>query len=356
VEGDVTHHERSPVITMPIDFTVAIRTYNGEARIPEVLDRLLQQSNPEGIRWEVVVIDNNSSDRTAAIVADYAQRWRSDSQVRYLFEGRQGCGYARELAMREANSELVGFLDDDNLPDADWLIEAYRFGQAHPAAGAYGGNVHPTVDGPLPDNFHTIRFLLAVSDSGPAAFQYAKTLVHRNSPINPGCVIRKQAWKEAVPKQRRLWGRSEAWKLVATCAEDVEVMHYIINSHWEVWHNGAMNVQHRMPPRRLDPDYLRKIARTSGLSAHALRLSKLPPEQQWVMQLLTPAYAAVSALRVVGVYLCYRHRFSTDIVKACLFQRQLGMFLGCFVTPPPKSYDDVAAASPQNPALPATNG
>lgn len=326
---------------MPVDFTVAIRTYNAEKRLPDVLDCLLAQTGTEGIAWEVLVVDNNSTDQTAAIVSEYAQRWRSDSQIRFLSEPRQGAGYGRELAMRESASEaLVGFLDDDNLPGETWLASAYRFGMAHLQVGAYGGNIYPKLDASLPDDFHRIKFLLAVGDSGPTAFRYPRTFVSRRSPVNPGCVIRKQAWQEAVPQRRRLWGRSEAWKLVATCAEDVEVFHYIINSQWEVWHNGEMEVWHHMPARRLEPAYLLKIARTSGLSAHALRLSKLHPWQQPFLLLLLPGFIFVGGLRVALFYLRYRNQFSTDIVKACLLQRQIGIFLSCFVTPRPHGYDD----------------
>lgn len=326
---------------MPINFTVAVRTYNAEKRLPAVLDRLLAQANPDGLHWEVLIVDNNSTDRTAAVVAEYAPRWRQDSQLRYLSEPRQGGGYGRELAMREAASEaLVGFLDDDNLPEETWLTTAYRFGQAHPRAGAYGGNIYPQLDIPFPDNFHQIKFLLAVSDSGAASFCYPRTFVSRRSPVNPGCVIRKQAWLEAVPQRRRLWGRDEAWKFMATCAEDVEVLHYIINSHWEVWHNGDMKVWHHLPARRLQPEYLLKIARTSGLSAHALRLSKLHPWQQPCLTLLLPAFIVVGGLRVALFYLRYHRQLTTDIVKACLLQRQIGIFLSCFATPPARCYAD----------------
>ncbi|MBW4579873.1 MAG: hormogonium polysaccharide biosynthesis glycosyltransferase HpsE [Tildeniella nuda ZEHNDER 1965/U140] len=341
---------------MPIDFTVAIRTYNAEKRLPEVLDRLLAQTNHEGLRWEVLIVDNNSTDRTAAVVAEYTQRWRQDSYIRYLSEPRQGGGYTRELAMREAASEaLIGFLDDDNLPEETWLDAAYRFGQDHPQAGAYGGNIYPQLDIPSPEEFHRIKFLLAVSDSGDTDFQYPRTFMSRRSPVNPGCVFRKQAWEEAVPQRRRLWGRDESWRFMATCAEDVEVLHYIINSRWEVWHNGQMKVWHHLPARRLEPEYLLKIARTSGLSAHALRLSRLHPWQQPLLMLLVPALVLVGALRVALFYLRYRNQLEIDIVKACLLQRQIGIFLSCFATPRARRYDDSPAEPLQPQVVPMRN-
>lgn len=352
--------EACQTTTMQIEFTVAIRTYNAAERLPDVLDRLLAQDNPGEIYWEVLIVDNNSTDRTVEIVAEYAQRWRHDSQIRLVSEPRQGAGYGRELAMREAKAEsLVGFLDDDNLPDQTWLTEAYHFGQTHPQSGAYGGNIYPKLAVTAPDNFHQIQFLLAIGDSGIEAFRYRKTFMRQRSPVNPGCVIRKQAWKEAVPQGRRLWGPGSSqyapqaivqgrklWgigqsqKMMATCAEDVEVLHYIINSQWEVWHNGKMKVWHYMPASRLEPEYLLKMARKSGLSAHALRLSRLKPWQQSLMIVFLPLLILWGGFRVALFYLRYHNQLETDIVKACLFQRQVGIFFSCLATPNPRYYDD----------------
>ena len=70
------------------DFTIAICTYDGAGRIPAVLERLRQQLGAQGVRWEVFVIDNNSSDSTEAVVRQYQQNWPSDIPLRYFFEAR----------------------------------------------------------------------------------------------------------------------------------------------------------------------------------------------------------------------------------------------------------------------------
>jgi len=54
-----------------IDFTVAIPTYNGADRLPLVLDRLRSQLNTASFTWEIIVVDNNSSDATATVVRHY---------------------------------------------------------------------------------------------------------------------------------------------------------------------------------------------------------------------------------------------------------------------------------------------
>ncbi|MBW4471981.1 MAG: hormogonium polysaccharide biosynthesis glycosyltransferase HpsE [Stenomitos rutilans HA7619-LM2] len=322
---------------MPIDFTVAIRTYNAEQRLPEVLDRLLTQTDTDGIRWEILVVDNNSTDRTTAVVEDYAQRWRSDSQLRWVSEPRQGSAFARDRAMQAAESEsLVGFLDDDNYPAASWVAEAYHFGQAHPEAGAYGGNIFAKLDAPPPPEFHQIKFLLAVEERGTVPFRYT---ARGMAPNGPGCVIRKQAWQEAVPQQRRLKGRDETWKTMIANAEDIEVMLYIQSSHWELWHNPKMEVWHHLPPRRFEREYLRRLAQSGGLAAHSCRYAKLLPWQRPLMPFFTPFYVLLSAWRAGTYYVQYRHQFPTDLAKDCLFQYKLHVLLSSFQTPSVPSKD-----------------
>jgi hypothetical protein len=67
--------------------------------------------------------------------------------------------------------------------------------------------------------------------------------------------------------------------------------------------------------------------------------------------LLLPAFILLGGLRVVLFYLRYRSQLTTDIVKACLFQRQIGIFLSCFVTPRARCYDDHLGRPQQNQAI-----
>ncbi|MEO0488969.1 MAG: glycosyltransferase, partial [Cyanobacteria bacterium J06659_2] len=78
--------ETSPTI----DFTVVICTYNGAARVPEVLNQLRQQVNTDLLKWEVVVVDNNSTDNLIEVVQGFQANWGEGSTLHYLFESRQG--------------------------------------------------------------------------------------------------------------------------------------------------------------------------------------------------------------------------------------------------------------------------
>jgi GT2 family glycosyltransferase len=314
-----------------LDFSVAICTYNGEQRLPEVLDRLSSQL-VEGIRWEVIVVDNNSRDNTRSVVMDYAHLWRSDCELRYVFEEIQGLAFARARAIQSARSrELVGFLDDDNLPEENWVTAAYQFGQEHPNAGAYGGITHPFLDQPPPDYFDQVKLLLAVINRGDQPFQYLRSAKPRRVPIGAGCVVRKQAWQDCVPDNLLLSGRDEAGRSMLGTCEDLETMYYIQNSDWEVWYNPRMEIWHHLPSHRLEPGYLLKIARTSGLSNYALRTARLQAHQRKWMVFLTPLYLLSDGQKVLSYYLKHRQQLSTNLGKACELQARIGRFLSPFV-------------------------
>ncbi len=320
---------------MTIGFTVAICTFNGEQRLPAVLDRLLQQTGLADITWEVLVVDNNSQDGTAQVVADYARQWRPDCHLRYVLEPTQGTAYARNRAIAAAASQdLIAFVDDDYLLADNWVAAAIQFGQDHPAAGAYGGRHYVKTDDALPADFHQIKFLLALEDRGTEAFQYT---TRGNVPGGPSFVVRKLAWQETVPLNRRLRGKEKIRGMVVSSAEDLEIVIYIQSSHWQVWHHPQMEGFHHIAPGRFEREHLTRLARSAGLSAHACRIAKLRPWQRPWMSLLLPMYLALSAGRVGTHYWRYRRTLSQSLAQACWFEYKLGVMLSPWFTPPPMS-------------------
>jgi GT2 family glycosyltransferase len=76
-------------------------------------------SVPPEVAWELIVVDNNSSDATKAVVAEFAQA--SGLRVRYVFEARQGLAHARNRGVSAARGEILAFTDDDCLVAPNWL-------------------------------------------------------------------------------------------------------------------------------------------------------------------------------------------------------------------------------------------
>lgn len=313
-----------------LDFTVAICTYNGEHRLPAVLECLRWQLNTSQIAWEVIVVDNNSTDQTAEVVRAYQAIWPDGFPLRYLTESRQGAGYARHTAVRAARSPLIGFLDDDNLPAMTWVTGAYRFGQAYPQVGVYGSRIQGEFETTPPPNFERIAALLALTERGaePKIYQPEKKVL----PPGAGMVVRRQAWLDHVPPQPVLTGRDGKSMLTG---EDLESILHIQRAGWEVWYNPHMRVFHRIPSQRLNRAYLKSLCRGIGYSRYRTRMLSVSP---WQRPLMLLAYAANDVRKILRHLLKYRSAVVQDDVAAC----EMTLYVSSLISPLFMAYRAIA--------------
>ena len=113
------------------DISVCICTYNRCQGLRSALESVLGQQ-ADGVRFEVIVVDNNSTDETKQVVDGFVRRGHSN--LRYSFEGRQGLSHARNAAIAVARSPLVAFTDDDVPVARDWVSTIKRAFDEHPEA------------------------------------------------------------------------------------------------------------------------------------------------------------------------------------------------------------------------------
>jgi glycosyltransferase involved in cell wall biosynthesis len=119
-------------------FSLALCTYNRSDLLAQALESLAACDRP-AVEWELLLIDNNSGDSTAAVARSFAARL----PLRYLFEPTQGLSAARNRALRECRGEVLLFTDDDVRFDADWLLAYQQAFAAVPEAGWFGGRIRP---------------------------------------------------------------------------------------------------------------------------------------------------------------------------------------------------------------------
>lgn len=291
-----------------LDFTVAICTYNGANRLPDVLDCLRWQLKTENINWEVLVIDNNSTDNTADVIHQYRIRWPQPYMLTYAFEPRQGAGYARQRAVSLARSAWIGFLDDDNLPSMMWVYEAFQFTKRHLKVGVFGSRIQGLFDCETPANFDRIAPFLALTDRGYSPLIYAPE--KKVLPPGAGMVVRRDAWLQNVPKNPILSGRTSKSMLTG---EDLEAILHIQQAGWEVWYNPAMHLQHKIPRHRLTRQYLIDLMRGIGLSRHRTRMLSVPV---WKRPLIFWAYCVNDMRKIIIHVMRYGSKVWTDTVTA----------------------------------------
>ena len=300
---------------MSVDFTVAIPTYNGANRLPQLLEKLKLQTGIEQLNWEIIVVDNNSSDRTAEVVKKYQE----SLPLKYYFEPQQGAAFARQLAIRKAEGELIGFLDDDNWPDPNWIAAAYSFAQSKPKAGAIGGQIHGDLEVEPPPNFERIRAFLAIREHGSEPHLFNAD----NLQLPPGAslLVRKKAWLESVPPRPTLSGKLPG---LMVQGDDYEPLLYMHKAGWEIWYNPTMHTYHQIPHWRLEREYLLNISRGCGLATYQLLTINA---KSWQKPIIFFRTLLGNLKRILLQIIKYRGKVKTDLIVACEFQFFLGSFL-----------------------------
>ena len=133
-------------IVPSMDACIVVCTYNRAESLRETLNALRAQRTGTSRRWEVIVVDNNSKDRTRQIVEEMQREW---PLLRYEFEQAQGLSHARNHGIAAARGDVLLFTDDDVLPEPDWL-ETTLSGLEKHHADACGGYIAPIWETPPP--------------------------------------------------------------------------------------------------------------------------------------------------------------------------------------------------------------
>ena len=96
--------------------------------------------------YELLVIDNNSSDETAIVVKDFQKKFEF---IKYVFEPNQGLSYARNRGINESRGDIIAFIDDDVKVHPDWAVNLLKYFE-DPEVMCVGGRIFPWWEVPPP--------------------------------------------------------------------------------------------------------------------------------------------------------------------------------------------------------------
>jgi len=132
---------------MNIAYTVALCTHNHADRLVRTLADLRSIRAPDA-PWELLIIENGSTDATPSILGSHA--WPAEWHVRVVREEKLGLSNARNRAIEEAQGDYLIFIDDDETPDPEWLRAFERLIKDH-APDAFGGRIEVLFEGNRPE-------------------------------------------------------------------------------------------------------------------------------------------------------------------------------------------------------------
>jgi len=222
---------------------------------------VLAQQAPNTPPFELIVVDNNSSDATAAVVERFA---RDDDRVRYVFESRQGLSHARNAGIDAARASLVAFTDDDVRADPDWVGAIVRAFSTHPDIDMVGGRVLPIWPA-LPPAWLTRRHWapLALVDYGEQAFTITAD--------QPKCLVGANlACRRALFDTVGVFATDfQRVKDGIGSLEDHEFMLRLWRAGRKALYDPRLTIRAEIQPNRLEPTYHRRWHRGHG-HFHAL--------------------------------------------------------------------------------------
>lgn len=120
--------------------SIIICTYNREKYLGETLERLA--ANRYSDAWELVLVNNNSTDSTVQICEAFAAA-HAELPFRYFVETKQGLSQARNRGMLEAKGDWLVFLDDDAFVEPNYLERLAQYTKQLPDMTAFGGRIYP---------------------------------------------------------------------------------------------------------------------------------------------------------------------------------------------------------------------
>ncbi len=241
--------------------TVVICCYNSAKRLPKTLNHLLDQEVDAAIPWEIIIIDNHSSDATAQ-VAEKIRAASASVPMRIIEEPRQGLMFARERGFLEATYELVSFVDDDNWVAKNWIQKVFDIMSTHPRVGACGGKVAPSFESEPPFWFDLFQSRYAVGDQANVG---GRLTAPQSVLWGAGLTLRKSASNILFSHKDYLMLSDRNGEQL-TSGGDTEICYRLKLIGWDLWYDPSLFLQHYIPNYRLSWKYLRKMSRGFGAS------------------------------------------------------------------------------------------
>ena len=246
-----------------LELDVVIPTFNRAPFLRKLLRSLLDAPAPDELTVRVFVIDNNSSDDTAAVSAEFAGDF--ESRLRYALECRPGKSHALNTGIAMGSGELVAFLDDDEIVSPGWyraIVNAF----ADPRVDFISGRSTAGWPIPAPDWLPAeYPAVIGIVDGGPEDREFQGNY---NGTFHGGnSVVRRAVLSRVIPFSPDLGPRQDRRLL---CCEDEEMHLRLVDAGARGLYVPALLIEHFVHPARISRRYHRQWCFWRGVSKSRL--------------------------------------------------------------------------------------
>lgn len=245
---------------MSFGLSIVICTHNGKNRLEKVLEHINCLHIPDNLFWEVLVVDNDSTDDTTDWVYNSISTQVWNFKISLVQEHTPGLNVARLTGARCAKYDWLLFCDDDNLLGTNYVRIWFEAITSKQSVGAVGGRGIIKTEIPLPDWFNDYSHSFAV---GP---QFEKTGFIRQGSALYGAglfVLKTPILNFTNAGFKMIMSDRESGKL--TSGGDLEWCYLLQLSGFKLYYDDRLIFQHKLDATRLNWDYYKKLK--SGIAS-----------------------------------------------------------------------------------------
>lgn len=247
--------------------SILICCYNGVQRLPETIRHLGLQEVSEDIKWEIILVDNNSTDGTSEVARNLFLEYASNLDWTIIKEPRAGKTYAIDRGVSDSKYDTILICDDDNWLSSNYIQLAYEYMSSNSRIGILGGSGIAVCEVAPPEWFDNFPGIYAVgrpySQNGP---------IRRNEGIlyGAGMVYRKSAYLQ-IKRSGYEFMLTDRKGSALSSGGDSEFCFLLKLLGYELWFVDKLVYKHYIPSGRLSWGYVKKMSRGYGKSWPLLR-------------------------------------------------------------------------------------
>jgi glycosyltransferase involved in cell wall biosynthesis len=298
-----------------MQLTVAICTYNpSRDNLTRALDAVVDQL-ADVSPAEILVVDNNSSPPLAEC------QYLLGYPLRLIREPKPGLTAAREAVARNAEGDVIVFVDDDNILGEHYLAKAVEAFAADPQLGLLGGSVVPEYAIDPPKWFDEFAPWLAIRPYPPEShietIELPLTEPTKCFPVGAGFATRRElaiAYQADCARTARIEGRRGG---ALSSGEDLDLGLFVLSQGSKLLITGALRLTHVIPPGRIRSGYLKRLAVGKVKSTQELDRKWSPRFGRPVYPIFYMPMASILARAVAAALLgLYSPRYR---IKRCIY-------------------------------------
>lgn len=234
--------------------SIIICCYNSAKRLPQTIKHIALQEVPQHINWELIIINNNSTDNTKEIAALEVNNYPVlKHRYSIIDEPTPGLSSARHKGVEVAKYDYVIFCDDDNWLEKTYVQTAYEILENNPKIAAVGGQSEAVSDVQFPDWWEDYKEGYAVGKQN----QVSGNIHPRNYLWGSGLVFRKSLYIMAFKNFPSLLSDRKGNELSA--GGDSEICMRFLLMGYELYYDENLSFKHYIPSNRLSWEYRKKL-------------------------------------------------------------------------------------------------